>query len=308
MINFDEILQKFKSRNTKEEKRKFQEYVLALAKENGKTARVERCDNHENIIIGDEKNAKVIYTAHYDTPKTALFPNLMLPTAKGLHLLYAIAVILPLLAIGFLAFFLFFAITGLDTFDIKNRLLGLIVYLAFYFGAFYLFFKCKKNKNNFNDNTSGVLTVLNIAFRVNKSNVAFILFDDEEKGKLGSKAFAKSNEKIKKNIPVYNFDCVGNGDCFIFISSKQFTFNGLYGDFYDTYSSIDKSLFYSDEKAKANSDQTNFDLGVAILACKKSKHGIYYTNKIHTEKDTVISLDNISTLVEKSVKYIDSHL
>ena len=53
-----------------------------------------------------------------------------------------------------------------------------------------------------------------------RDRVCFILFDNEEKGLLGSKALAKKYKNIKQNKLVINFDCVSDGDYLYFFPTK----------------------------------------------------------------------------------------
>ena len=64
--------------------------TLEEAVKNGiKNARTENNDDHINLIFGDPGRAKVIFTAHYDTPRRMLFPNLMLVTNRMLEIVNA---------------------------------------------------------------------------------------------------------------------------------------------------------------------------------------------------------------------------
>ena len=66
-------------------------------------------------------------------------------------------------------------------------------------------------------------------------------------------------------------------------------------------------MFYSIEGSISNSDYKNFDNGISVMACKKYKN-IYYTNKIHTNKDTEASTKNIRFLVGNIMNYIKEAL
>ena len=63
------------------------------------------------------------------------------------------------------------------------------------------------NPSNANDNTSGVAAILETMARIpeeNRSKTAFILFDNEEKGCRGSKAYAKAHPAVKNERLVIN--------------------------------------------------------------------------------------------------------
>ena len=50
----------------------------------------------------------------------------------------------------------------------------------------------------------------------------------------------------------------------------------------------------------------SFDLGIGVVATKKSKRGIYYTSRIHTNRDIEVSSDNIYFLNEEISKFIEN--
>ena len=53
-----------------------------------------------------------------------------------------------------------------------------------------------------------------------REKAAFILFDNEEKGRLGSRAFAAANPKIKKQTLLITMDCVGVGEHILVIGKN----------------------------------------------------------------------------------------
>jgi len=306
---FDEIIGRFPVRNTKEQKEAFRSWVLEEAQRNDLNAYVSEDGGHKNIVIGNPDTAKAVFTAHYDTPWQSPWPNLMLPKDRGLFLLYQIASLLPVLLISFLAAFLFMIFVHLDYTVTTNRLYPLFVYLFAYYILFFAVLRGKKNKNNFNDNTSGVSLVLGIAKDLDaelREKAAFILFDDEEKGKKGSKAFAKKHRELNENTPIVNFDCVGLGDHFVVIEKESFREKKEYSAFKKAFSKLPNVHFLSSKKAHANSDQTSFKMGNAVMAVKESKRGIFYVNRIHTFKDTIVDARNLSLLKDASVSFIES--
>ena len=83
------IYNKYPIRRTEQQKEEFREYIIETAKRLKYPVIVEKLkDKHNNIIIGDIDNAKIIFTAHYDTPAASIFPNIMLPRRPGLSFLY----------------------------------------------------------------------------------------------------------------------------------------------------------------------------------------------------------------------------
>ena len=139
-----------------------------------------------------------------------------------------------------------------------------------------------------------------------KGEVAFVLFDLEEAGLLGSSGFAKKHRKEIKDTPLINFDCVSDGENIIFALNRKA--KGLKEQLENAYISdvkfnvevCQKGIFYP-------SDQMNVPMGVGVAALKKSKKfGVLYMDKIHTKKDTVYQQDNIDFLVKGSLRFIDS--
>lgn len=308
MSFFTDIQSRFPIRNTAEEKSSFRSYVLTMAEKAGWKASVEETKKHCNLIFGDPETAKVIFTAHYDTPRTSLFPNLMIPCTRWLFWLYQIGIVFVLLVVpSVAAAWGIPQLLGIDLSGIPGRLIMLGIYLLVYLGLFLLLFKGKKNPRNANDNTSGTATVLEIMQSLPedlKDTAALILFDDEEKGKLGSKAFVKAHPVIKKDIPVINFDCVGYGEHFVTIVNKTFTLPE--DPVRQAFASLPDVLFTDGKHAGANSDHLNFDQGIGVAACKCSKHGILYTDRIHTPKDTEVSEHNLLLLRDCAIRYVRS--
>ncbi len=287
----NEIIEKHEIRRTKEEKQAFIEYVK---KEFNDRVVVETNNKNHNIIIGHIEDAKVIFTAHYDTPATSLLPNLMLPKNKILGLVYQFGYPFSIAMVALLITYIPKIYFGLSNF------IWIISYLVVYFGMFYLCTKTFKNKKNSNDNTSGVSTVLALAAS-NLKNSAFLLFDNEEKGLLGSKAYSKQHKELLKDKLLINLDCVGNGNNLIVISKKQARTLKIYESLQETMISDENYnvLYLPLEKSLSNSDHKNFVNGVCIVACKKSKHHLLYTPRIHTNRDIIANEENIIFLVNK---------
>ena len=309
MTHLDYLNQNYPARKTAEEKENFRKYILDSFNQKGIDAKVERTKDgkNDNIIVGDPTTAKAIFTAHYDTPARSIFPNIMMPKQRFIFYAYQFVPIIFLLAISFAFAFLMCAlITNDET----------VFYLSFllaYYGLFFGIMRAFKNKNNHNDNTSGVATILSIIDELSQEelkNVAFILFDNEEKGKKGSKAYYKDHEEQMKDKFLINFDCVGNGNNVIFIAQKDAVHS-------DEYKLLETSFdngsgfileFLTHKQADSNSDHKNFPKGVACVVCKKTKRGLLYTPYIHTSKDVVAKNSNIEFLTQNTCNFIHNVL
>ena len=162
------------------------------------------------------------------------------------------------------------------------------------------------NKHTANDNTSGVTTLLDLMMAMPaelRSEAAFIFFDLEEPGLLGSSGYASKHSKSMKDKWIVNFDCVSDGDTMLFAVSRKA--RGLVpslekvfvpNEHVPTVDIAAKGVFYP-------SDQANFPRGVGVAALKKTKNGnILYMNRIHTSKDTVYREENIAFLVDGAVR------
>ena len=304
MSYLNDLNENYPVRRTEAEKERFAGYVLSQMTDKGIDARIETTADgkNNNIIIGDPATAKVVCTAHYDTPASALFPNLMIPRNKGLYLLCQFTPVLLILAAaigGGLLVAAQFSQPGRDDF----MAFFLLPYLLIYYGLYFLLYRVFKNPNNYNDNTSGVATVLSLVENLDEEDrekFAFILFDNEEKGKKGSKAYYKDHKSEMKDRFLVNFDCVGNGEHIIFIAMKEAEKRGEFEKLRQSFSAENgmATYFYPIKGSESNSDYKNFPCGVGCMACRKSKRGVFYTPYLHTPKDTVADEKNIRFLVD----------
>lgn len=292
-----EIDERFPIRNSAGQKAAFR--ACALAEAGAVPAREEENEGHVNLVFGDPDTARVIFTAHYDTPRRGLLPNLMLVTNPVLAWTYRLGTITLLLVLPTLgAAWGVWTLLDLDWALISHRLLLLGVYTAVYFGMLYLFFMGPANKRNRNDNTSGTATVLGLVEQLGeKPGVACILFDDEEKGKKGSKAFAKAHPKIKAETLIVNLDCVGNGDTHILCGTAAAEKDPLYEALQKAMTNSGLShRFFPAGKASMNSDHKSFDKGVGVCTCQHKPFIGYYNDRIHTARDTVAEPETVSRL------------
>ncbi len=301
-----EIDGRFPVRNSAAQKAAFRAYALAEA--GAVPARAEENEGHVNLAFGDPETARMIFTAHYDTPRRGLLPNLMLVTNPILAWTYRLGTLIPLLlAPALAAAWGVWKLLDLDWALMSHRLLLLGVYTAVYFGMLYLMFRGPANKRNRNDNTSGTATVLGLVQLVgNRAGVAYILFDDEEKGKKGSKAFSKAHPKIKAETLIVNLDCVGNGDTYILCGSAAAQEDPLYEALQKAMTNSGLShRFFPAGKASMNSDHKSFDKGVGVCTCQHKPFIGYYNDRIHTARDTVAEPETVSRLTAVLAKFAE---
>ncbi|MBQ8302994.1 MAG: M28 family peptidase [Clostridia bacterium] len=296
----NEIDDRFPIRKSDKEKSDFFDYVVGELGA-GRVRKETLEKKHNNIIIGDPTEAKVIFTAHYDTPATSLVPNVMFPANKVIGMLFHIMYPLAMAIFSLLVAFGVGAVLSLDDSYV------VCIYLVLYFAIFFCSTRLITNTHNKNDNTSGVATVLSIAKEMHSDKVAFILFDNEEKGLLGSKAFAKKNIKMLGNKIVVNFDCVGNGDQIIFIAKEKAEGLSEYELLKASFSDNDRFSVHHlpFKKSLGNSDHKSFPCGVGVVASKKGRVVKFITGRIHTPRDTVADSGNIYYLAKNAISFVE---
>ncbi len=296
-----EIFEKYQVRKSKKQKTAFIEYASAKAAELGYSVNIEQGSfGARNIVAGDAEHAKVIYTAHYDTCARLPFPNFLTPKNIGIYILYNIAIVLGLFAASAALGAVVGALCAL--LDIGVFISGILAECA-YFAILACVFFGPANKHTANDNTSGVTVLFGIMKALpaeQRDKAAFIFFDHEETGLIGSSSFAKRHKDIKQNTLLLNFDCVSDGrDIMVLMKKKAAEYGELlksaFADSGDIRVDVTDKAFYP-------SDQARFDIGVGIAAFNRTKSGTLYINKIHTNKDTVYRRENIDLLVGCSVK------
>lgn len=294
----NEINTLYPVRKKYEDKTRFIEYVKKEVTEYD--VEVHERKKTRNIIIGDVDSAKVVFTAHYDTPATSVIPNIMMPVNRIFYFVYQIGFVLIIVAASL---FLAFAISDFLKIEDQNITRGL--YLFIYISAIYLLMLAFENKNNKNDNTSGTAAVMSLIKSIDKgSNAAFILFDNEEKGLVGSKYFKKYRNDLK-NTPLINLDCVGNGNEIVAIlNNEQMPSAAVLKESLVSNDRYNVN-FFNKSQAMGASDQRHFKNGVGIFACHKGKFLKLYTPYIHTAKDTVADSENIKYLTEKLTDYVN---
>ena len=305
------VFQKYQIRKTKKQKSAFIDYVKTIADENGYPCEIQKgLLGARNIVIGSPEKAKVLYTAHYDTCAVLPFPNFITPKNFLIYLLYQIGILIPLFAlIGIFSFLIQLLPLLLPIDPILTLSISLFVYEALLIGFCILLIAGPANRHTANDNTSGVTTLLDIMTEMPeelRGNAAFVFFDLEESGLLGSASFAKKYKNAVKNKPLVNFDCVSDGDYILFAVKKNASrYVPLLNDAFrkdDRVSAVDvcaKGVFYP-------SDQANFKNGIGVAALKRTKRGLLYMNRIHTPRDTVYREENIRFLTEGAIRLTEN--
>ena len=295
------ILREYQVRKTKKQKDRFirllQAYFPQLQIEST------RFPKSRNLIIGNLDTAKVLLSAHYDTCARLPFPNFITPKKPLISILYSLLIVLPAIAL----IFVFSTILG---FFVKDFWVAYIITLLMYGVIIWLMMAGPANKHNANDNTSGVITLLEIYDQLSdeaKEQVAFVFFDNEEKGVMGSGQFRHKHKNRIKDLLLINFDCVSDGDHFLFGVSKKANAKYHVG-LARSYSSTDTKHVMLERLNKVYypSDQAGFPVAVSVAALKYKKFPGYYMDRIHTKKDIVFDESNIAYLTQRTVQFVES--
>ena len=295
------ILREYQVRKTKKQKDRFirllQAYFPQLQIEST------RFPKSRNLIIGNLDTAKVLLSAHYDTCARLPFPNFITPKKPLISILYSLLIVLPAIAL----IFVFSTILG---FFVKDFWVAYIITLLMYGVIIWLMMAGPANKHNANDNTSGVITLLEIYGQLSdkaKEQVAFVFFDNEEKGVMGSGQFRHKHKNRIKDLLLINFDCVSDGDHFLFGVSKKANAKYHVG-LARSYSSTDTKHVMLERLNKVYypSDQAGFPVAVSVAALKYKKFPGYYMDRIHTKKDIVFDESNIAYLTQRTVQFVES--
>lgn len=291
-----EIFDRFEIRKSKKQKQAFRDWLIPILQQQGYSVRVEQGSmGSRNIVIGDPEQAEVVFTAHYDTCAVLPVPNFITPKSPALYCLYQLVLVIPMLAV-------IFAVAAL--FAWLDEDLFMLGYWVGFLGLMAILLCGPANRHTANDNTSGVTAVVDLAMAMPQAlrgKAAFVLFDLEEMGLIGSAAFAKAHKEIRKEKLIVNMDCVSDGETILFVLRKGAR----------PYLERLCKAFPSDSRVTTDfaakgyvcpSDQANFQKGVGVASMLKTKRGLLYMNKIHTGKDTVYREENVAYLVEGCIR------
>ena len=284
------------------QKQDFRDAVQAYAETLGYECRVERKSlSCQNVLFGDPEKAKYLMTAHYDTCAAMPFPNFLTPCNGVVCLLHQTALWMGIVLISGLLGALAGVALGEGVVPIVS---GVVL-----FATIGLMIAGPANKSNANDNTSGVVTLLEVMRTLpenQRHKVCFVLFDMEEAGLLGSSYHRSQHRKASDSQIVLNLDCVGDGDFLMMFPTKALKKNRKkLTSLYRACGYFGKKSLTVHEKGFAiyPSDQMVFPYGVGICALRKSKFGLF-VSRIHTSKDTILEETNVNILRAALTSYI----
>ncbi len=295
-----EILDHYQIRKSKKQKEAFFNWLKPILTEAGYKVTLEvGTFGARNIVIGDPKTAKIFFSAHYDTCAVMPVPNFITP--KNPLIYFAYQIFISFVIIGL-------AIAAMIGAAMINEALMMPVYLGVAGLLLGLLLFGPANKHTANDNTSGTTAVIDLALQMPlelREKACFVLFDLEEMGLFGSKAFSERHPLALRGKPLVNLDCVSDGETMLFCFRKESK----------RYMDQLRSAFPADERCTPEfvhkhyinpSDHINFDHGIGVASMRKTKGGILYMDKIHTKKDTVYRQENIEYLVDGCIRLTES--
>ena len=289
MSIYAEVMEKYQARRTGKQKTAF----IAYLTREFPGLRVEKAGRmgSRNLIYGDIGSADVVFTAHYDTVNENLLPNLILPRRPLLRMLYMLLVISPMVA---LLLAVKYGMEALGAGEDISSICALAAYFAAFICTFIVGFP---NRHNANDNTSGVLALMRLMRTMDEeklSRTAFVFFDNEEYGCVGSGAFYKLHRDVMRDKLVVNMDCIGDGDNIMLVMSPEAE---------EKHGAAVRNAFRSgngytvelasSKKIKYSSDQKHFPVGIGVCALHINKLLGLWVGRIHTRRDTVCKKGNI---------------
>lgn len=299
------ILADYEVRKTKEQKETFRSWLCERLKAAGYAPKVETQEGlitSHNVVVGDPDRAKVLLTAHYDTCAVLPIANFVTPCSLLMTVLYMMLLCAVLIiVIGGLEFALM--LLGVPAMLSMLMVDGLLLFIVWWTAA------GKANKHTANDNTSGVMTLLEIALTLpeeERDKVCFVFFDNEEKGLFGSGAFVKAHPKARRDTLCLNFDCVSDGDHIRLFPQKAVKKDE------ETLAALDAAFCSEGDKHCETvrgfgfypSDQGKFRRGVGVAALNRNKLIGCYMNRIHTKRDTVMDERNIELLRRSVLRFL----
>ncbi|MBR2942968.1 MAG: M28 family peptidase [Clostridia bacterium] len=302
-----ELLGRFEVRKTVKQKAAFAQWACDYAAQLGYRTDTERSGklvDTRNIVFGDLSKARTLITAHYDTCARLPFPNFMTPQCWPVIILTQLLLpVILFLAIGFcVGFGARMLVNMLGVSKGAGLLATLLIGYAALGGIIWLMLFGPANPHTANDNTSGVAAVLLLlhAF-VGREDVAFVLFDNEEKGLLGASAFVKARPALQKRTFVVNLDCISDGDTLLYAGSKAGMKSDAAKRILKALEEIAPGYGKRTEHGASPgtlypSDQMVFKRGTAFAALKGRR--ILYLDRIHTAKDIVFEDDNLLCIAE----------
>ena len=299
------LLEKYQMRKTKKQKGEFADWLKEHLSGYGYEVHEEKySDSGTNWVIGQVASAKVVLTAHYDTPPDFFFPLVMGFSNWVSFLLSQVFMLWPIGLYYALYFGFFASLVGGGLLSFFFTILPVIYSVQILCGA--------ANRHTANDNTSGVATLISILEELpeaEREKICVVFFDQEELGLVGSKHFYGKYRRIMANKPLINFDCVSDGDTLTFVMKKKFKESSCFDLLTAAAEKVVEGSRKTNRFADAFwniycSDQLFFPCGVGVVAAKKAPFFGYYIHRIHSCWDTQFDHVNIELLTNTMLHLI----
>lgn len=303
--SYEILLEKYQVRRTKKQKQEFSSWLTGhLSKYGYDVLKDTYSKNGCNLVVGNVESAEIIFTAHYDTPPNFFIPIVMTFSNWISFILSQILLSLPIICLLWSANWVLHndLITGWFLLPINILLILYAIQITIGFA----------NKHTANDNTSGVATLISILEEMpekDKEKICVVFFDQEELGLVGAFKFREKYETFVKEKPLINFDCVSDGETFVFVSKKKFQES----KYYETLK-MATTVALKDSKKQTRfmkaiwapymSDQLVFPHGVGVVAAKKAPLLGYYIDRIHSKWDTKFDEKNIELLTDTAIHLV----
>ncbi|MBQ9168006.1 MAG: hypothetical protein IJX67_06320, partial [Oscillospiraceae bacterium] len=169
-----DVLTAFPVRKSKKQKQAFRDEIQSYVQSLSYESSVEKGSfGSRNLVIGNPEKARYLVTAHYDTCAWLPFPNLITPCNFLTFMLYQLLLVVLIFGVAVAAG------VGIGVLLDSSEAAGLGAYAVMML-ILILMMVGPANKHNANDNTSGVVTVLEIARSMPENlrdQVCFVLFD-----------------------------------------------------------------------------------------------------------------------------------
>lgn len=290
------ILAKYQVRKSRAQKAAFRAFLREALEAEGHAVTEESARfAGTNLIVGDLARAKYVFTAHYDTCAVLPVPNFLAPKNLPVSILYQVFLTAAVFGLVFAASFGVTLLLG-------GGAVAKMAAMAAALGMALLLFMGPANRHTANDNTSGVVVLTEALCSLppeNRHAAAFVFFDNEELGLLGSAHFNRLHGRRMQRKTLVNFDCVSDGDHILFVMGKK-----LRADPVRTRA-MDEALvvpagktkeFAPSGRALYPSDQLHFSGAAGVVALGRMPLVGYYISRIHTPRDTRFDRVNIELL------------
>lgn len=299
----------YNKRRSRREKENFRNYISHQLHTAGWTTQTvsggKWIFRSNNVITTNTQTPKVVLMGHYDTasafPYISNLPQWLFGVAIG-QIIYSIIIFIPIVMVCFIG---------------MNRIVGysvsatiIIIALLFYlFGYF-------PNPINKNDNTSGVISLLDISNNSivkgkYRGKIMLVFTDNEEKGCLGSKVLKKRLRSLNydiSNAKIINLDCIGYGDKIGigYTNDKSLIFAERLRNIFQQNNGINTEV---NVLKNSSSDHKRFkEEGAVIVSRYKAPiwgpRRSYYIGPIHTYMDRTINQNGINEITNKVVQAI----